>query len=166
MHINFFKHLHSLEIRISKLEKELKRQNEESEKQLNITRSQIVLAKQGAPIMDYAVMKGYSYTDLSPINALEIYENPNVIYTVLDVSKEDYSGNRGFDCYLKVPLENLEEKIEEIKKCKGMILIISEEGLRSILACEKLTDLGVYNCFNISGGYEYLPAKNNLKKSA
>jgi hypothetical protein len=166
MHINFFKHLHSLEIRISKLEKELKRQREESEKQLSITRSQIVLAKQGVPIMDYAVMKGYSYTDLSPVNALEIYENPNLIYTVLDVSKEGFVGTRGFDCYLKVPFEKLEEKVEEIKKCKGMVLIISEEGLRSILACEKLTNLGVYNCFNISGGYKYLPVKNKLKESA
>ena len=105
----FFKHLHSLEIRISKLEKELELQRKAAEKKINITRSQIVLAKQGAPIMDYVLMKGHSYTDLSPVRALEIYDNPNIIYTVLDVSKMDYTGNRNFDSYLKIPLENLEK---------------------------------------------------------
>lgn len=174
MHINFFKHVHSLEIKIKKLEAELSRVKSSSKHQIELLRNQLVLSKQGAPILDWAILKGYNYTDLSPTVAMEYYHNPNVIYQILDVSSQDHTPTHQFDQYCKIPLEEIEERYEELIGIKGMLLVISEEGLRSILACEKLAKHGIFNCFNVSGGYAYLPEQNSgeitdkdkLKKSA
>ena len=43
----------------------------------------------------------------------------------------------------------------EIQARTTPILIISEDGTKSILACEFLVKRGFYNCNNISGGYKY-----------
>lgn len=166
MHMNFFKHIHSLEIKIAKLEQELERVKQSTKKQIELTRNQLVLSKQGAPILDWTILKGYTYTDLSPAMALEYYNNPNIIYKVLDVTKADFRPDHQFDHYVKIPLEELTERYKELEGTKGLLFVISEEGLRSILACEKLANLGLYNCFNISGGYSYFPKEEEQKKSA
>ena len=42
-------------------------------------------------------------------------------------------------------------------------MIISENGLRSIQACEMLVKKGFFNINNISGGYEFWPGNEKNK---
>lgn len=166
MSLKFFNNLHTLEIKLSKLEQKLRDTAEQHQHELNLLKRQIVLSKQGAPILDWAIISSYPYIDLSPQQAYEQYMNPNVIYQVLDVTSEDYQSAIEFDNYIKIPFNQLKEKIDEVQFSKGILLVISEDGLNSIRACEMLAKLGVYNCFNVSGGYEYWPENRQTKKSA
>ena len=54
-----------------------------------------------------------------------------------------------------IPLEELNQRITDIESKKVPILVISEEGVRSIKACELLVRQGFYSVNNISGGYHY-----------
>lgn len=166
MDLKFFDNIHALEIKVAKLEQQLQLASEKHQHELNLLKRQIVLSKQGAPILDWAIISSYPYIDLSPQQAYEQYMNPNVIYQVLDVTSDNYHSEVEFDNYIKIPFHQLEEKIDEIKFSKGILLVISEDGLNSIRACEKLAKFGVYNCFNVSGGYEYWPENRQTKKSA
>jgi rhodanese-related sulfurtransferase len=46
------------------------------------------------------------------------------------------------------------------------VLVISENGTTSILACEFLNQMGFYNINNISGGYKFWPGYRKIKQDS
>ena len=61
------------------------------------------------------------------------------------------------DGVIKVSLEDLNTRYAEIQSKTTPILIFSEQGLRSIQACEMLIKKGFFNLNNVSGGYRFWP---------
>ena len=57
-------------------------------------------------------------------------------------------------------MEELYVRFSEIPNKTVPILVISENGLRSIQACEILIKKGFFNINNVSGGYEFWPGKD------
>ena len=80
---------------------------------------------------------------------------------MVDVSQLSYS--RTIKEAKRIPLEELASRISELPTGSFPIMVISEQGIRSIKACEILVKKGYFNTNNISGGHECWPGhKSNL----
>ncbi|MGZ3808970.1 MAG: rhodanese-like domain-containing protein, partial [Bacteriovorax sp.] len=91
---------------------------------------------------------------------------PNIDFFVLDVTQKSFQVNRLKEA-IHIPLEELHVRFVEIPSKTVPVLVISENGLRSITACELLVKKGFFNINNISGGYEFWPGnetKDDPKK--
>lgn len=145
-------HLKQLENRIDKME----RKNELS---MAVLQSHLMRIKNGQRLPDDFVLNRRQYLDLTPKKAFEIYEDPDQDFVLLDVSELGHESEIEFPEAVKIPLEELGARHFEIASKKTSVLVISEDGTRSILACELLNSQGFYNVNNISGGYKYWPAQ-------
>lgn len=77
-------------------------------------------------------------------------DNEKVIF--LDVrTKNEYTKLGSIENSLKIPVDELRERINEIDKNKK-IFIFCHSGLRSYIAYKILVSKG-YDCYNLSGGY-------------
>lgn len=122
----------------------------------------VLRLKNHEQVSDDFVLNSCHYHDLSPEKAFEIYNNKDGNFILLDVTHENFSPMADFPEVTHIPLETLDEKLSEISNKSVSILVISEEGVRSIIACEILYKYGYLNLNNISGGYRYWPGFNNL----
>ena len=138
-----------LEYKISKLESELTRQ-------IAIQRNHLVRVKNRGYLPDDFLQNGRTYLDLSPEKAWAMFKDPNQDFIFIDVSYSNFSpeGPRPDEC-IHLPLEEMEARFHEIPNRSTPIIIISENGLRSILACEYLNSQGYFNCNNVSGGWKF-----------
>ena len=82
-------------------------------------------------------------------------------YILLDVSEKTYQPPLHLNGVIRIPLEDLNYRFAELQSKTLPLLIISENGLRSIQASELLVKKGFFNINNISGGYEFWPGKNS-----
>lgn len=144
--------------RLSNIERNISKIDEKLEYSLSLQKNHLIRVKNGEYIDDNMILMGLPYNDLSPQKAYEIYENPDMDYIILDVTKQDHKSNIKLDGAIKIPLEDLDKRYAEMQNKTTPILIISECGLRSIQACELLVKRGFYNVNNISGGYKFWPA--------
>ena len=142
---NFEKIVGLLESRILQLEKRI-------ENLVNVERNHLIRIKNGEEITDDFIQNGRSYLDLSPDKAWRLYGNPDFDFILIDVSGQDFQISRLPEA-IHIPWENFAERFMEIKSRTIPILIISEDGTHSVLACEFLVKHGFFNCNNISGGY-------------
>ena len=81
----------------------------------------------------------------------------------------DYSPIEELPEAMHIPLEELNIRFTEISNKSTPVYIISENGVKSILACEILNECGYYNVNNISGGYKFWPGfrmNAGIQKSA
>ena len=163
MSLYLFKEIHQLQTKLDKLTNEFNQYKAQSSKELQITREHFLHSRSGIPLKDWNIKDGSGYIDLTPQQAYEIYQNPNSIYTVVDVSEVQSPENFRFDNLIHCPLDQIESRIDELKSLTGVLLIISENGVRSIIACHKLVKNGLYHSLNISGGYEFWPESSNGK---
>jgi rhodanese-related sulfurtransferase len=74
---------------------------------------------------------------------------------MVDVSSKEFKPDQQIPEIIHIPWEEFSDRFIEISSRTTPILIISEDGTNSILACEFLVKLGYYNCNNISGGYKH-----------
>ncbi|MBD66443.1 MAG: hypothetical protein CME62_14625 [Halobacteriovoraceae bacterium] len=158
--INGFKKLKS---RITELEDQIEFLHEKMERLHNLEKIHLLRIKNGDEFSDDFIIKGTYYNDLSPEKAFEIYNQKDKDFVLLDVSEEGYEPIADFPEVTRIPLEELAYRIHELPSRATAILIISENGVRSIQACHKLHKHGFYNLNNISGGYAYWPGFNNLR---
>ena len=87
----------------------------------------------------------------------ENLSNEKVIF--LDVrTKSEYTKLGSIDNSLKIPVDELRERINEIDKNKK-IFIFCHSGLRSYIAYKILVSKG-YDCYNLSGGYSLYDSIN------
>jgi rhodanese-related sulfurtransferase len=155
---NVFFMINSLAQRVARVEQLLVQLEAETQRQMAIQRNHLVRVKNQEPLTDDFLQNGRSYYDLTPEKAWELFKDKSKDFIFLDVSYKDYApeGERPIEC-LHIPLEELEVRWQELPNKSTPIFVISEEGLRSILACDFLNSKGYFNCNNISGGWKFWP---------
>lgn len=158
MELKMYQMLEFMSSRLSNIEKNIIRIDEKLEFSLSLQRNHLIRVKNGEYIDDSNILMGCPYNDLSPQKALGIYNNPDLDYIILDVSKPDYQVPLKLDGAIRIPLEDLNTRYAEIQSKTTPILVFSEQGLRSIQACELLIKKGFFNLNNVSGGHRFWPS--------
>ena len=125
------------------------------EELIKIQRNHLVRIKNGEQVPDEFIENGRKYLDISPEKAWKLYHNKDYDFIFLDVSEKESNPKNKILEAIQIPWSEFEERFIEIQNKTTPILVISEEGTNSILACEFLAKHGFYNCNNISGGYLY-----------
>jgi rhodanese-related sulfurtransferase len=151
-----FQMLEFINSRLNNIEKNIARIDEKLDFSITLQRNHLVRVKNGEEIDDSMILMGRPYNDITPQRAWSIYNNPNVDFFVLDVTSKAFKDVR-LEEALHIPLEELHIRFVEIPSKTVPVLVISENGLRSISACELLVKKGFYNINNVSGGYEFWP---------
>jgi rhodanese-related sulfurtransferase len=160
---NYVMGVKKLKSRLSHLEQQVEMLSAKLDHFQNLEKTHMLRIKNGEELSDDFIIKGSCYYDLSPEKAYEIYNNNDKDFILLDVSKDDYKPIADFPEVTKISMEELTNRIHELPNKTTSIMVISENGLRSIQSCHLLYEMGYYNINNISGGYKYWPGFNNLK---
>jgi rhodanese-related sulfurtransferase len=163
MDLKIFQMLEFINSRLNNIEKNISRMDEKLDFSITLQRNHLVRIKNGEEIDDNMILMGRPYNDLTPQKAFSVYNNPNIDFIVVDVSSKAFTGTR-LDGAISIPLEELHVRFVEIPSKTVPVMIISENGLRSIQACELLVKKGFFNINNISGGYEFWPGKETEPK--
>jgi rhodanese-related sulfurtransferase len=164
MDLKIFQMLEFINSRLNNIEKNITRMDEKLDFSITLQRNHLVRVKNGEEIDDFMILMGRPYNDIPPQKAWSIYNNPNIDFIILDVSQKSFQGIRLKEA-IQIPLEELHIRFVEIPSKTVPVMIISENGLRSIQACELLVKKGFFNINNISGGYEFWPGYVDAKKS-
>lgn len=157
MDLRFFQMLDMINNRLTNIEKNIARIEEKVDFSITLQRNHLIRVKNGQDIDDSMILYGRPYNDLTPQRAFDIYNNPDIDFILLDVSEKNFTPPEQLDGVIHIPLEELKERCHEISSHTATIMIISEQGLRSIKACEVLIQKGYFNVSNISGGYMFWP---------
>lgn len=158
MDLKVYQMLEFINSRLNNIEKNINRIDEKLDFSITLQRNHLVRVKNGEELDDSMILMGRPYNDLSPQKAWSIFNNPNIDFFILDVTQKGFEGKR-LDGSLHIPLEELHIRFVEVPSKTVPIMVISENGLRSISACELLVRKGFFNINNISGGYEFWPGK-------
>lgn len=155
---NIFYVINLLTGRVAALERQVLRMQEEMDRKFAIQRQHLVRVKNRQDLPDVYIHEGRPYHDLTPEKAWKLFQDPQFDFVFLDVSHADFSpeGPRP-KATIHIPLEQLDERWQEVPQKNTQLMIISEEGLRSILACEFLNAKSYFNCNNVSGGWKFWP---------
>lgn len=164
MDLKSFQMLEFINSRLNNIEKNISRIDEKLDFSITLQRNHLVRVKNGEEIDDSMILMGRPYNDISPQKAWSIYNNPNIDFFVIDVTAKGFKGQK-LEEALHVPLEELHIRFVEIPSKTVPLLVISENGLRSIQACELLVKKGFFNINNISGGYEFWPGKDKTPEN-
>jgi rhodanese-related sulfurtransferase len=156
MDLKIFQMLEFINSRLNNIEKKIAHMDEKLDFSITLQRNHLVRIKNGEEIDDNMILMGRPYNDLTPKKAWGIYNNPNIDFFVLDVSQKSYMGSRLNEA-IQIPLEEIHIRFVEIPSKTVPIMVISENGLRSISACEILVKKGFFNINNISGGHDFWP---------
>lgn len=154
---SIFYNFNQLQDEVKELKKELADLSEKYEKAMAIQRCHIMRIKNGEKLSDEYILNGRLYNDYSPEAAFDFYSQEDENYILLDVSEKAYQPPQELPEATRIPLEELPMRIKELVNKATPILVISEDGVKSILACEMLNQFGYYNINNISGGYKFWP---------
>lgn len=144
----FEKHIGMLEERILELEQKI-------ESMVQVERNHLIRVKNNEEVSDEFIFFGRKYHDLSPEKAWKMYQNKDFDFILIDVTAKDYKPYKKIPEALHIPWEDFQERFFEIQSKTTPILIISEDGTNSVLACEFLIKRGYFNCNNVSGGYKH-----------
>ncbi len=156
MDLKFFQMLELINNRLTNIEKNISRLDEKMDFSIQLQRNHLIRVKNGAMIDDNMILMGAPYNDLSPQQAWSIIHNPDMDFLVLDVTPADFSPHGGrITGTIHIPYETLDRRWAEIQSRTTPILVISEDGLKSIRACELLVKKGFFNINNVSGGYRF-----------
>lgn len=156
MDLKIFQMLEFINSRLNNIEKNINRIDEKLDFAITLQRNHLVRVKNGEEIDDNMILMGRPYNDLSPQRAWNIFNNPNIDFIIVDVSQKNYQVER-LEGSLHIPLEELNVRFVEIPSKTVPVMLISENGLRSIQACELLVKKGFFNIDNISGGHQFWP---------
>lgn len=162
---SIFYNFNKLQEEVKELRKELNELTQKYEKAMSVQRCHIMRIKNGEKLSDEYILNGKLYNDYSPEAAYYFYNQVDENYILLDVTEKGYQPPEELPEATKIPLEELPLRAKEIVNKATPILVISEDGIRSILACEMLNQFGFYNVNNISGGYKFWPAFRHKKVS-
>ncbi len=167
---NIFFNINKLNEKIVDLQTQIIELNAKVEKYQEIERCHLLRVKNGETLSDDYILNGRAYNDLSPEAALNFYQQNDTHFILIDVSQKGFQTKNEFEEAINIPFDELNFRYKEITNKSTPILIISEDGVQSILACEFLNQMGFYNVNNISGGHKYWPAQeskpNHLKSVA
>lgn len=160
---NIFYKLNEVMSRLDEMEKRLNRLEKSTDDELQVQKCQLMRIKNGDWLSDDYVLNGRSYSDLSPESAWDIYNQKDADFLLLDVSQKSFYPLEELPEALNIPLEELNLRVRELVNKATRVIIISEDGTRSILACEMLNRHGFFNVSNVSGGYKFWPGFKELR---
>jgi rhodanese-related sulfurtransferase len=152
---NIYNQLQLFENEIDRLEGKVLALEQRLELLIQIERNHLIRVKNHEEVSDDFILTGKRYNDLSPEKAWKHYQNKNFDFIFIDVSSKDFKPIRKIPEAIHIPWEDFAERFTEIQSRTTPIMIISEDGSNSILACEFLVRHGYFNCNNISGGYKF-----------
>ena len=151
---NIFAQLQKFEDHISTLEERILFLENRIEQLIQIERNHLIRVKNHEEVSDDFIQHGRKYHDLTPDRAWKLYNNRDYDFILLDVSAKDYKPQKRLPEALHIPWEEFHDRFHEINTLTTPILIISEDGTNSVLACDFMVKRGFFNCNNISGGYK------------
>ena len=160
MDLKFFQLLEMVNTRLGNIEKNISKLDEKIDYSIALQRNHLIRMKHGEFLDDNMILNGRPYNDLTPQKAFEIFQNKDLDYIVVDVCEKNYSAPLKIEGAIRIPYEELSRRYTEIQSKTTPILVISEDGLKSILACELLVKKGFFNLNNISGGYRFYPKES------
>lgn len=152
---NIFSQLQDFEKHIARLEERILQLEQHLDQLVQIQRNHLIRVKNEEQVPDDFIYYGRKYQDMSPDRAWKLYNDKNYDFIVLDVSARDYKPFKKIPEAVHIPWEELHDRFYEISSKTTPIMVISEDGVNSVLACEFLVKRGYFNCNNISGGYKY-----------
>lgn len=152
---NVFTQLKVFEDQIGLMEHKILELEMKIESLIKIERNHLIRVKNHEEVSDEFLSGGKKYQDLTPEKAWKLYCKKDFDFILLDVSSLDFRPERKLPEAQHIPWEIFKDHFFEIDSKTTPILIISEDGTKSILACEFLVKCGYYNCNNISGGYKH-----------
>jgi rhodanese-related sulfurtransferase len=152
---NVFFNINKLNERVTELQKQINELNERLDTQSAVDRCHLLRVKNGEQLSDDYILNGRMYNDMSPEKAFDYYGQEDINYILLDVSEKDFHPISELPEATKIPFTELKIRYREIINKATPILVISENGTSSILACEFLNQMGFYNVNNVSGGYKF-----------
>ncbi len=152
---NIFAQLHAFEKHIEDLESHILTLQQKLEHLIMVDRSNLIRVKNGEELSDEYIYQGRKYHDIGPDKAWKLYSDPNYNFILLDVSASDYSPPQPLPEAIRIPWDDFSKRFFEITDKTTPIIVISEDGTHSVLACEFLVKRGYYNCTNVSGGYKF-----------
>jgi rhodanese-related sulfurtransferase len=152
---NIFAQLQSFEKNIARLEERILQLEQHIEQLNQINRNHLIRVKNQEHVSDDFIFHGRKYQDISPEKAWKLYNNKDFDFILIDVTAKDYSPERKIPEALHIPWEDFKDRFFEISSKTTPILVISEDGTNSVLACEFLVKRGYFNCNNVSGGYKH-----------
>ncbi len=157
---SIFKKMRIIEKRIDDLTKKYLMLEEQIYQKEFIRKSQLLRIRNNDEISNDFIIKDLEYLDLSPEKAFRLYNDNNLDFVLVDVSREEYNSPFSLPEAVKIPLEDLWADASQIKGYGKTIFVISEDGVRSINACKILAQMGFCNLNNISGGYQFWPQEH------
>lgn len=149
---NVQEHLKFVEAEINWLEARILELEQSLNGNTQVQRNHLIRVKNHQEVPDDFIYQGRKFLDLSPEKAWKTYLNKDFDFIIIDVTAADFKQNRIPDA-IHIPWDEFPERFLEITNRTTPIIIISEDGTNSILACEFLVKRGYFNCNNISGGY-------------
>lgn len=152
---NIFEQLHIFEKEINRLEGRILELEQRTQQLIEVERNHLIRVKNHEELSDDFLLNGRRYHDLTPEKAWKLYQNKDFDFILLDVSSKDFEANKKIPEAIHIPWEEFRERFFEIQSRATPILIISEDGTNSVLACQFLVRHGYYNCNNISGGHRF-----------
>jgi rhodanese-related sulfurtransferase len=152
---NIFTQLEKCQEQIGSLEERILELEQKIEQLIQIERNHLVRVKNHEEISDEFIEHGRKYLDLTPEKAWKLYNNKDFDFILIDVCEKDKRPSRPIAEALHIPWSEFSERFTEIQSRTTPIIIISEDGTNSVLACTFLAERGFYNCNNISGGYKH-----------
>ncbi len=166
MDVNFFQKLDRIEASLNALERRLDRLEKKLDAAIELNRGYMVKIKNNMYLSDSAILFGMTYCDLSPEMAWDFFNNSDRDFDVLDVSRMDHEVPSRIAHSIHIPVENLALRMNEVRSKTRPLLVISEDGIKSIKACELLASKGYLNVYNVSGGHEFWLGHKNIAKKA
>lgn len=151
---NLFQQLQIFEQEINRLESKVLELENRIEHLIQVERNHLIRVKNREDLPDDFIQQGRKYQDINPDRAWRLYQDKDFDFILLDVSETDYSGRRLPEAQ-KIPWSEFAERFLEIQSKTTPILVISEDGTNSVLACEFLVKRGYFNSNNVSGGYKH-----------
>ena len=150
---NIFTQLSEQKSQIDYLERRIIELEQQLTQMIRIERNHLLRIKNDEKVPDDFIENGRKYLDLTPEKAWKLYLNRDYDFIFLDVSEVSSKLHTKIPEAIHIPWSEFEENFIKIQNKTTPILIISEDGTTSILACEFLAKHGFYNCNNISGGH-------------
>lgn len=152
---HIFEQLQIFEEEIDRLEGKILEMEQKFDRVIQMERNHLIRVKNQENISDEFIAQGKTYEDLTPEKAWKHYQDKNFNFILIDVSSPEFKPIRPIPEAIKMPWENFREAFLELQNRTTPIFVISEDGTKSVLACEFLAKRGFFNCSNISGGYKY-----------
>ncbi len=89
------------------------------------------------------------YKNINFEQAKHILDNESVI--LLDVRTEEEFVTGHIANAINIPVDELEERVDELKDKQAKILVYCKSGRRSVIASEILVNAGFANVYNMGG---------------